>query len=361
MSVRARAPGKLVLMGEYAVLEGAPAVVMAVDRHVAVEVGAAKGRRCELYAPDVHDAVLTFAVDAGGGVKWDDAAHAMDFALVVAVIGALAQSGLLPSAPWRADLDSATFFDHRDGRAIKLGLGSSAALTAALASALVANAGRADILAERGAWLERLLAIHRRFQRGRGSGLDVAAAVYGGEIVFRNRGTTVDVERCAWPAAVERIYVWSGRSASTRAFLEQLTQWRDGEPGAYRRCMDRIGAASEAGVAALRGGAADALLRAVERTTDALRALDRASKIRIFSAEHDAIADAVTAAGGVYKPCGAGGGDLGLALASGEASVRRVTDAVRAAGYRTVELRTDGSGLTVAPLADGMEAEVETP
>jgi phosphomevalonate kinase len=36
----ASAPGKLVLAGEYAVLDGAPAIVMAVDRRAVVSVAA---------------------------------------------------------------------------------------------------------------------------------------------------------------------------------------------------------------------------------------------------------------------------------------------------------------------------------
>ncbi|MGH7271379.1 MAG: hypothetical protein ACREJ3_13200, partial [Polyangiaceae bacterium] len=36
--MRVIAPGKLVLSGAYAVLEGAPAIVVAVDRHVVVDV-----------------------------------------------------------------------------------------------------------------------------------------------------------------------------------------------------------------------------------------------------------------------------------------------------------------------------------
>jgi len=38
MEVTASTPGKLVLLGDYAVLEGAPALVMAVNRHAKVRI-----------------------------------------------------------------------------------------------------------------------------------------------------------------------------------------------------------------------------------------------------------------------------------------------------------------------------------
>ena len=37
-TIRASAPGKLFLLGEYAVLEGAPAMLTAVDRRVTVQI-----------------------------------------------------------------------------------------------------------------------------------------------------------------------------------------------------------------------------------------------------------------------------------------------------------------------------------
>ena len=38
MRIRASAPGKIVLSGEYAVLDGAPAICAAVDRRAAVTI-----------------------------------------------------------------------------------------------------------------------------------------------------------------------------------------------------------------------------------------------------------------------------------------------------------------------------------
>ena len=51
--MKARAPGKLVLSGAYAVLEGAPAIVTAVDRYVTAD----PARRAELVTPEVSVAL----------------------------------------------------------------------------------------------------------------------------------------------------------------------------------------------------------------------------------------------------------------------------------------------------------------
>jgi phosphomevalonate kinase len=44
----ARAPGKLVALGEYAVLDGAPAVVLAIDRYVEASIEPSTDGRCRL-------------------------------------------------------------------------------------------------------------------------------------------------------------------------------------------------------------------------------------------------------------------------------------------------------------------------
>ena len=53
-SIHAFAPGKLLLIGEYAVLDGASALVMAVDRQVSVKVSHARRRVGCLHAPSLE-------------------------------------------------------------------------------------------------------------------------------------------------------------------------------------------------------------------------------------------------------------------------------------------------------------------
>lgn len=146
------APGKLVLLGEYAVLDGAPAIVAAVNRGVRCEVSAGSGR----FTP--------------GDERFVRAA--------------------LEGAPKRRY----TFLDDNPvlGLGGKPGFGGSAAATVA---ALIA----ADFPPE------RAYAIHKRVQGG-GSGIDVFASIHGGVRRFPD-GAEV--------ACPPLIAVWSGQSAAT--------------------------------------------------------------------------------------------------------------------------------------------------
>ena len=99
MNIAASAPGKLVLLGEYAVLEGAPAVAMAVDRRAVAKLTAQPGPRCEVFAPDVLKARTPFSIGSNGLPDWQAAgADAARLSLVDEVLRGLADEGLAPAA-----------------------------------------------------------------------------------------------------------------------------------------------------------------------------------------------------------------------------------------------------------------------
>jgi mevalonate kinase len=176
MRVLASAPGKLVIAGEYAVLEGAPALVLAIDRQARVTLEDSDGSDYEISAPGLGIHAACGRLDAAGRIAWPalGAAASASLRLVGAILETLGAEERPP--PFRASLDTRAFRADGDRRR-KLGLGSSAALTVALASAIRA-------LGRRGApSLYTLRAAHRRAQDGHGSGLDVAASRHGGLLV----------------------------------------------------------------------------------------------------------------------------------------------------------------------------------
>ena len=170
-TVTANAPGKVVLCGEYAVLDGAPAVSMAVDRRAIAQVSTI----------DADEHVLDVAGTATPG----------DFALFDAVLNQVRPGS---ERKFSARLDTTAFAVR--GR--KLGIGSSAAIAVALAAALDPG-GQST--------LENAFAAHARLQGGLGSGIDVATSVSGGLIGFRRGAAITNLE---WPRGLSYALLWSG-------------------------------------------------------------------------------------------------------------------------------------------------------
>ncbi|HET7359605.1 MAG TPA: hypothetical protein VFJ04_05610 [Rhodanobacteraceae bacterium] len=340
----ASAPGKLVLTGEYAVLEGAPAVVMAIDRRARVTLDDHAGDDYRFDAPGLGIDAARCCLEADAGrwrTRWIDIddAGVERLALVGAILEAAAADGAAP-APFRATLDTRAFFADDAGRA-KLGLGSSAALAVALAGAIRVRAQRPMLTAA------ALIDAHRRQQGGRGSGLDIAASLSGGLILYELHDGQPQIAPATWPSDLAWCCVWSGKPASTGASLRQLADWRGRDAGYYAALMDELGACAESAAAAVRADHAAACIDAVDAYAEGLARLGAASGIDILSAEHRRIAAIAADCGVNYKPCGAGGGDMGVALSLDPAALHGFRQQLAQAGIQSPGATLDGQGLRV--------------
>lgn len=339
-AIVASAPGKLVLCGEYAVLEGARAIVLALDRRALVTLQPIAGDACVIDAPGlaIHDA--SGRPDGQGHLAWSniDQAGAVQLKLVASVIEQALADG--PVAAFRVQLDTAALFAV-DEPSSKLGLGSSAALAVALAGAVAAHAGR-PLPA-----VARLVAAHRRMQGGRGSGLDIAASLSGGSILYRLLDGAPQIAPAAWPQGLGFACVWSGKSASTGVFLRGLAAWRQRAGTEYAALLRELAACAETAADALATAAVDDLLLALGAYGQVLARLGNASGLDIVCAEHRTLAALAADCGVVYKSCGAGGGDLGVALGTDADRLAAFRQAVAREGMRNLDLRIDPHGLHV--------------
>ncbi len=315
----ARAPGKLVVMGEYAVLIGHAGVVAAVDVYATARHTPARGR---------------IRLDTGG--------------LLQACIDEAVDTGVLLKAPkGGCEVDTAAFSDT-SGR--KLGLGSSAAAAVAFLRAIAPDLDVDGLhaVAQRA---------HRRFQHGQGSGIDIAASVYGGLVHFRRHSDVAD-DVSASPltlrlddAGVSTLVVWSGRSQDTRAFLpavqrSQQASSSSSSSSSATPALLAMASATEAFLRALSAHDGQAVLGAVEDAHRALVDLGEAAGIDIVSAPHAGIADIARRHGGTAKPSGAGGGDVALAMCP-RAEVPALTSSLEAAGFPVLPIRLGASGAMV--------------
>lgn len=341
----ASAPGKLVLTGEYAVLEGAPAVVLAVNRRARVSLRDSHDSDWHVAAPALGIADAQGSFDVAGRLCWrnlDDAQH-VRFTLVTAVLEEAASNA--PLTPCHADLDTQAFFASEPPGS-KLGLGSSAALTVALSGAVQAREQRTT------PDMETLQNVHRRVQQGRGSGLDIATSLHGGTLLYRLHEDRPVITPATWPAAVQLCCVWSGKSARTGSFLERLSAWRAREPAAYAAHMHELGVQAKLAANALAGSDVATLLQAMASYATLLDRLGNASGLDIVSAEHRAIGALAAACGVVYKTSGAGGGDVGIAVSDDGERLQEFRQRVCIAEFVPLDLAPDAQGLCVQSISN---------
>jgi phosphomevalonate kinase len=271
------APGKAFLCGEYAVLEGAPATVMAVDRYARAFLGCAP------------------------------AASAFVAAAVREAHRLLAGRGVAPP-PGVPQVDTRALA-RADGT--KLGLGSSAACTVAAVGAVLAAAGLDPGDPRLAESIRAAAAAAHAAAQGSGSGADVAAAVLGGIHVFWRTTRGLEHGPKALPPDLAVEFVWTGRAASTAAFLATLGELRAARPSAHAARLADLASAARVFAAATTApemiGAAAAAARAMAR-------LGEDAGLPIVTAAHRRLADLAAAHGGTAKPSGAGGGDLAVAF-----------------------------------------------
>lgn len=333
MKVEASAPAKLVLVGEYAVLEGAPALVAAVDRRVHVTLTPSPDASWHV-SSDLgggRSAVLDLAPEAPEPEPW--------LRPVRHVVRRLEGAAGLP--PQHVRIESAALFV--DAGSTKLGLGSSAAVVTALTAALEALLGRAGPLSDPA----EALAARRALHGGGGSGVDLAASLLGGVLVYRLAHGRPTVTPAELPPDLAFAVIWTGRPASTADFLQRVGAWGSRAPEAWRTRVAHMSSLAERAVQACRDADAEAFLGLVRAYREAMDDLGRASGVPILSPAHAAITGLVEGDGLAYKPSGAGGGDVGLLFARSRAALVHAGRMAERAGYRLLDLGIHPAGVRV--------------
>ncbi len=302
-------PGKVFLAGEYAVLEGAPAVLAAVSRHAIGQ-----------YFPDEEPASALISETVKRALS---------------AMGGLAEA--LPTGSVRVD----TSAFEQNGE--KLGLGSSAAAAVATAAAIFENAGL-DIDSHRDLVFAVADASHRAHQQGVGSGADVAAATYGGIVQFvRDDEGPADVTPMRMPQDLELIVFWTGKSASTPALIQTVRAFADRNPTKYAPLMAGLHELAGRFADAFAAGDATRVIAAAGAYGRAMGELGSASGASIVTPSVHAAAQLAGRLGGAAKPSGAGGGDIGVAFftrAAAAAEWKRQCPP----GVSVLDIRIDGKG-----------------
>jgi phosphomevalonate kinase len=286
-----RAPGKLLLTGAYAVLEGAPAIVLAVDRH-AIADGATRGPALSSEVRAAFGEVPAPHVDARALA--DEAGH-------------------------------------------KLGLGSSAAMLVAALG--IAGTDRGEDLREAGV-RQRLFqtarSAHASAQSG-GSGVDVAASIFGGTLRYSLSEDEPTIQAVDLPRGVSFTAFWTGSSARTSELRARVDALKARDPRRHAGCLAVLAEAAERAADAVERGDACGFVSASQESARGLDELGRAADAPVCTPAMVDLAKEAVNEDGAFLPSGAGGGDVAVYVNTGPPS-----QAFRAAAY--------AARMTVLPL-----------
>ena len=289
------APGKLMLLGDYAVLEGGTAMVAAVNRR-ATAVSLSEEEAARHPSSAVVEHVLQAAKEAGYDV------------------------------PPGIRIDTSGF---RDEVGTKLGLGSSA-VVAVLTSALAT--GRGDDVT-----LSVAVRGHRSAAQGKGSGVDVAACFSGGVIATKRQPGPIE----PLPSRLrghELFVLYTGQAASTPELVKKCqasAQWS--------RWQSVLQSLADEGVDAWRAQNGSRFLSVVARYGRAMGQMGKDANAPVVTDQIEAIMRLATEKGAAAKPSGAGGGDVVVLWGQDPERVARIAEET---GSEVVDLAVDSRGLS---------------
>ncbi len=301
--------GKLILLGEHAVVYGHSALAGALER----------GVRATARPLDRGPSTLRVA-------QWSLDITSEDAHPVAEALRALLAE--IGAGPLALEADARV--------AAAAGLGSSAALSVALTRAIAE--AQALTLAPRE--VERIANCAERCFHSNPSGIDVALAARGGLGLYRR-------DSGLRPIDAEPITVAVGLSGTPRRTADMVAlvgQARETDRGVTEERLGELGAAAERGARALERGDCATLGQLMSRAHRLL------SQLGVSAPVLDRLVETALAAGALgAKLTGAGGGGAVIALAPGRED--EVIDAWRGLGYdcfacsvgaREVDARTDG-------------------
>jgi mevalonate kinase len=291
----AGAAGKVILLGEHAVVHGRPALAVGLSRQVTVRVIPREGTARSVPSDDER---VRRAVEVAAAAF--DIAREAGFAVEI--------GGTLPVA---------------------VGLGSSAALSVALVRALAASAGvmlSAARLDEVAYELERIF-------HGTPSGVDSATAAHGSALWFET-GPPRRFEPIALKRSLTFVVALTGSRHETARTVGSLRERAAAHLEVYGPVFDAIGALVRAARDALERGEWPRLGRLMTMNHELLRALG------VSAPELDELVARALAAGAFgAKMTGGGGGGAAVVLAGDDPTA--VLEALRAAGYEAFVQRVE--------------------
>lgn len=316
-NISVSSPGKLMLMGEHAVLYGHPCLVTAVDRRMHISIERTEPPTLVLDAPDVHITAYEKPMNVLGTGDIPKGVQFIERAL----------QRFMTTYPIEGGVHISVSSDFSD----QLGFGSSSASAAGTIRAL------SEIFNRRLSSKQIFAMAYQAVTdvQGKASGFDVAAAVYGGALYFVTAGKTVEPLSCA---SMPLIVGYTGVKADTTALVSEVNVKMHAQPERVKRIFDAIAKLVNDAKAKMIEGDWERVGKLMDFNQDYLRDLGVSSE----KLESLIVAAKQAGAWGA-KLSGAGGGDCMIAVSS-EGTRHAIEKAIESAGGQVIHITAQAEG-----------------
>lgn len=327
-----KAPGKLYIAGEYAVLEqDCPAILVAVNQFVRVSITKSKTSTGLIHSRQYSQDSIHW-VRQGSKMVIDNRDNPFEY--ILAAISFTEQYCIEQGIKMKVyDLHVNSDLDSADGK--KFGLGSSAAVTVATVKAILHFYG----VKMSNELVYKLSAISHYSVQGNGSAGDIAASVYGGWLAYQTfdkkwlkfqleTNNLSDVVNEAWPGLKVELLTppkdmklmigWSQKPASTSRLVDETNANKAALNMEYKNFLS----ASRACVLKMIAGfEANDIAMIKEQIRANRKLLQHFAKINQIDIEIPRLTKLIKIAesyGGAAKTSGAGNGDCGIVITDSE-------------------------------------------
>lgn len=351
-SITIKTPGKLMIAGEFAVLEEYhKLVVMAVDRFVYATLEQKDENRLSLRNLNLNN--MEWTVENNKlTIKTDDQRVRFVEDAMTVVYTYLKEKKVQLST---FHLAVHSELDDRSGR--KYGLGSSAAVVTSVVTAILKK-----FLSEEPSpkLIFKLAAIAHVKTQGSGSGADVAASSYGGWLEYASfqadwllkkynaTSTLSELVEKNWPyfsvspiKLPDHIYVcigWTGNPASTAKLVKELRKLKIDSNLLYEQFLSDSKTAVTSFLKGIRTKNPLLIIEGVKQNRRALATVGENANVDIETPLLKTLCDLAEQYGGAGKPSGAGGGDCGIAFMPSKEKAQQLTKAWEKAGIRPLDI-----------------------
>ncbi|HJV15844.1 MAG TPA: phosphomevalonate kinase [Bacillales bacterium] len=362
-SYRVKVPGKLLIAGEYAILEpNQKAVVIAIDRYISA------------YIEPSHQNLLSLPQLGFDQVTWKMGTEKVQFNVTdpklqfiensLAVINQYLSEKSIDIQPFHLTIKS-ELDDQETGR--KYGLGSSAAVVVAVISAILTlHSGQKFFPSFEDVF--KLSAIAHLKTQKNGSGVDIAASTFGGWLCYSSfqpewvlnqlqqiKVLSELVEK-PWPnlsiipltapTQLQLCVGWTGKAASTGPMIEKVQHFRSSNLESYKQFLTNTSAAVDNLLKSFELNDCDGAISSLTQSRQSLRMLSEKAGITIETDQLKALSQLAEKIGS-GKSSGAGGGDCGIAFVKGESEKEELQIAWKNAGILPLKLAVSKDGVNV--------------